>query len=600
MSSMAVQSAMLGLAPPTPGLLFGLMLLSAIVGGYLARLVHLPRVIGFLLAGVGLRALLMAGVGDGGSAALDESAEPLSAIKDLALGVILFTIGGLFERSKVMAVSARVARISLLETSLVAGFVLLGCFAACLIAQPGYGATSNLVFAVLLGLAGIATAPAATLFVLQEYEAKGPITDTILGLTAVNNVVCIVGFYVVFLALASFGAIEASAMLASELWLALALTTLGSVALGVVLGVVLSIAYSRLSLAETLLVFFTMMILLGAGEKWLIAHRGVSFNSLLTTLVVGGVFANVAVDAQKLVTSVRTFGSPILVGFFVMAGFGLHIADLTHMGWVGGAYVLCRIAGKSLGCMLGVRWAKQPAIAGHRLGGALLCQAAVVIGLASFVKDNWGHIELAHQFSTVVLGSVVVFELLGPLLVKRCVVQGGEVKATTLLRRPGGKESSSTIARTMRSLVNMLTWRGGREDRTSDEISVQHIMRANVQLIPAAAPLDDVLHFIERSTHSHFPVVRENGELAGVIHFADVRDVIYDPILRDLVTAIDLADPNAVSVKTDVTLTDLLEVFKHQNVAVLPVVDDHDSKKIIGLVEQRDLLRALHLSKDGA
>ena len=74
-------------------------------------------------------------------------------------------------------------------------------------------------------------------------------------------------------------------------------------------------------------------------------------------------------------------------------------------------------------------------------------------------------------------------------------------------------------------------------------------------------PLDDVLHFIERSTHSHFPVVEDDSTLAGVIHFSDVRDVIYDPAMRDLVTAIDLANPDFTVVTPDTPLRDLLEAF---------------------------------------
>ena len=103
-----------------------------------------------------------------------------------------------------------------------------------------------------------------------------------------------------------------------------------------------------------------------------------------------------------------------------------------------------------------------------------------------------------------------------------------------------------------------------------------------------------MLHFIERSTYSHFPVVHEDGEFAGVVHFSDVRDVIYDPALSGLVTAVDLADPDSAVVPMDMKLGDLLKLFTSKNVAVLPVAERRESNRIVGIVEQRDLLRALH------
>ena len=83
-----------------------------------------------------------------------------------------------------------------------------------------------------------------------------------------------------------------------------------------------------------------------------------------------------------------------------------------------------------------------------------------------------------------------------------------------------------------------------------------------------------------------------------MIHFSDVRDVIYDPAWAELVTAIDLADPNSAVVETDMPLTNLLDVFTRQNVAVLPVVEQRGGKRIVGIVEQRDLLRAVHSSQE--
>ncbi|MCP4245701.1 MAG: hypothetical protein GY778_01500, partial [bacterium] len=292
-------AALLGMVPG-PGLLFGLMLLAAIIGGYAARFVHVPRVIGFLLGGVGLRVVLRVLLDpvEGSAEALATAAVPLGAVNDLALGMILFAIGGVFERSRLRAIGSQVRRIGVTEIAFTVGFVFVGTTLAALLAQGSFGLQANLVLAVLLAAAAIATAPAATLFVLREYDSKGPITDTVLGLVGFNNIACILLFQGVFLLLAATGAIEAPAVLTQDLWLSLVATTIGSVLIGLLCGTLLSIVHGKLTLAETSLIFFAMFIVLGAGEKWLLAYVGLSFNFLLTALTVGAVFCNVAIDAE--------------------------------------------------------------------------------------------------------------------------------------------------------------------------------------------------------------------------------------------------------------------------------------------------------------
>jgi len=583
------------------GMLLGLMLVAAIAGGHLAHGVYLPRVVGFLLGGLGLKLALEAVLGSGEDgpirlAALREAEIPLRAVKDLALGLILFTIGGVFERARLRSVGLRSARILLCESGAVFGLVTGGSLVITMLTMPSTDGGVYVALAILLGTAAIATAPAATLAVLQEYDAKGPITDTILGVTGLNNIVCIVLFYVAYILLSATGMLGATDGAAGMLWWSLGVTIAGSIALGLMLGLIISVVHSKLPLAETLIAFFAMFVLVGEGEKWLAGTgSGLTYNFLLTALAMGAVFFNIAIDAQKLVESLRTIGAPIFAAFFVMAGYGLHVNDLVHMGWLGVSYVVLRLVGKQLGGYFGVRWAGGPQRTSGRIGDGLLCQAAVVIGLAAFVQRSWNH-PLAHRFSTVVLGSVVVFELIGPLMLKRRVRDGGEVKAITLLRRvEDGDAGPSFLRLALEPILRALGLAGqtGAESR-QEALCVRHIMRTNVQVIEASATLDEVLNFIERSTHSHFPVVCEDGKLIGVIHFSDVRDVIYDPVMRDLVTAVDLADPKSRVVSPEVTLEELAQFFAEDNVAVLPVANEEESRRIVGLVEQRDMLRALH------
>ena len=119
-------------------------------------------------------------------------------------------------------------------------------------------------------------------------------------------------------------------------------------------------------------------------------------------------------------------------------------------------------------------------------------------------------------------------------------------------------------------------------------------MRSNIKLLRASARLDEVLHFVESSRYNHFPVVDEEGDFAGMVHFSDLRSMIYDPHMRDLVTAVDLADPSTPTVPVDMPLDDLLEVFRVSDVGSLVVVESAQTRRVVGVVEQRDLLQALH------
>ena len=196
-------------AIPGSALLFGLMLVAAIAGGYVAHIARIPRVVGYLLAGVALKTLLhyyldIDPTGESGLK-LAESSQSLRAVTDIGLGVILFSIGSVFEVSRFRAIGKRSLKISLCESGLTFILVFLGSLlVGSLVAQDGL--TSTVVaYALLLGCAAVATAPAATLFVLREYDAKGPTSDTILGLTGLNNVTCIILFHVCFALLAAFG-----------------------------------------------------------------------------------------------------------------------------------------------------------------------------------------------------------------------------------------------------------------------------------------------------------------------------------------------------------------------------------------------------------
>jgi len=616
---------------PSPGLLLGLMLFFGIAFAYAARLVRIPRVIGYMLAGIMLKGLIVwyvrpavveharthppyaeIVVQAGGALAqaqreADRPLATLSIISDLALGVILFTIGGVFESRHLRRVGARIGRLSAAEVGLTILAVFLTCGLVMLFVGSG-GLAERFGLALLFGVAAAATAPAATLLVLQEYQAKGPTTDAMLTLVGLNNIASIVLFHVLFLLLCAAGAIETGPAPGRIVWLDLVVTTAGSVVLGLVVGVIISVAYARLPLGEALLIFIGFLLALGAGRDWLTNQWHLSFNFLLTCLFVGATFANVAMDPERFHTTLEAISLPLFAAFFVLAGYDLHVDQLRHLGLLGGVYVAFRVVGKVVGGWLGARWAGLGAEVKPALGLGMLCQAGVAIGLAKFLRESWGQVdpasgvfvphELTNNFYTVILGSVVVFELVGPLLTRSVVVRAGEVKAIQLMRRPRAvaAEARSATGMILHALLRMLGLAGRVQGAPAEVLTTRHIMRTNVKLLRSSATFDEVLHFIERSPFNDFAVVNENDQLVGLINLADIRDIIYDPAVRELVTAVDLVEPDCPYALVDQPLTELLDQFHRVNVGCLPVVESPQSRKVVGMVEQRDLLRALHLT----
>jgi len=531
---------------------------------------------------------------------LEELAGPVQGIKTLALGLILFSLGRVFEFQHLRSVGRRILRISLAETLAVILLVAAGCTLAWLVAGGHGGLRDGLTAGLLLGIIGLATAPAATVLVVQEYDARGPVSDSVLTLTAINNVVCIVLFHVAFVLLTAGGSIESGLSGQRLVWLDLLLISGGSLLLGMALGMVFSVLHARLARAEFVLVFLAALLSFGTYSEWLSEHFHLSFNYLLVCLFAGAAFANSAVDAEPLHELLGVLGKPIYACFFVLAGYELHVGELRSLGWIGVAYVVLRIAGKLLGPWLAVRSAHAAELR-PTLGAGLLCQAGVAIGLVDFLARTWGTAgesgfvpdPAALQLKTIILGSIVVYELTGPLTLKALLVRSGEVKAITLLA--GARDGRASGFRMALDALLRVLWPGRvRRAAGARPLKVRDLMRTSVRFIPAAARLDDVLHYVERSREHQFPVVGPGGEFVGMIHFADLRDILYNPVLRDLITAHDLARPDDVAVPLDMPLSELFSAFERADVSALPVVEAPGSRRVVGVVEQRDLLKLLH------
>lgn len=388
-----------------PILSVGLVLLAAVAAGHLAQRVRVPEVTGYLLIGIAI-----------GPSSLDlvsaSSLEALQFLSEIALGLILFSIGTIFEVRMLERVGAAVARITLSET--LAAFLLV-TGGMLLVGVPAAAA-------LLLGIIAMETAPATTLMVLHEYDARGPLTDLLTASLAFNNMLVLVAFGIgsAVLSMASGPATSLlHGLLASShelLW-----TIVGSAALGVCLGLLLDV-WSRRPLESGEMMILTIgVVLLAVG-----AARALGLSPLFVTLTLGAVTANASRRSDELLEELRRADPPLYAAFFVLAGAELRPAMLASLGLAGGAYVLLRSIGKMGGATFAVRRTGLPAAARQYFGLSLLSSSSLAIGLTIQIRDEFP--DLAPTITGIVLAAVIVFEIVGPLLCRFALVQAGEAQ----------------------------------------------------------------------------------------------------------------------------------------------------------------------------
>ena len=383
----------------------GLILMAAVMAGHLAQLARVPEVTGYLLIGVVI-----------GPAAFDlithENITTLGFLSEVALGLILFNIGSIFEADNFRAVGRGVVRVTLWEASL--AFVLV----ATVLLLSGMA----IPVALLLAVVAMETAPATTLMVLNEYDARGPMTDRLRALVALNNMYVLIAFGIVSAALtlvqpSDFGPLVAAYRATHGLlW-----TTLGSIALGCVLGLVMDLLAARAKESGEAMILSIGMVLVAVG-----ASRWLGVSPLFATLALGATIANASSRGDRLLRALGRADPPLYAAFFVLAGAELQPASVLGLGVVGLAYTVARATGKIAGARIGLRGQDVPDDVRHHLGLCLVSSSSLAVGLTIQIRTAFP--SYAATVTGIVLAAVVIFEVIGPLLTRRALIATGEAK----------------------------------------------------------------------------------------------------------------------------------------------------------------------------
>jgi len=384
----------------------GLILLAALVAGHVAQLVRIPEVTGYLAIG-----LLI------GPAGLDvishDNVVTLGFLSEIALGLILFNIGSIFEISTITRVGAEAARITLWEAS----------SALVLVSASLWLLGLEWPLAVLLGVVAMETAPATTIMVLNEYDARGPLTDRLRALVALNNTYVLVAFGLVSALLTLLGEQTGAAGAGYRAAHGLAWTTIGSISLGAVLGLVTDAWAARAQEDGEAMMLSAGVVLITVG-----ASRWLGVSPLIATLALGATVANASRHGQRLLSALGSADPPLYAAFFVLAGAELAPSSVMSLGPAGLAYAAARTLGKLAGARVGIRGAQVPAAVRRHFGFCLISSSSLAVGLTLQIRDAFP--AYAATTTAIVLAGVLIFEVVGPLLTRRALVMTGE--ATTM------------------------------------------------------------------------------------------------------------------------------------------------------------------------
>ena len=404
-----------------------ILLAVATIGGLmmsrLTKRINLPAVTAYLVAGLVLGPFCLGALGIPGLGFQSlEQVSGLDMLNQTALGFIAFAMGSEFRLHQIKAMGSKAITIGILQavvTTIVVDSILIALHLL-------FPQVISLPAALVLGAIASATAPAATLMVVRQYKADGPLTRLLLLVVAIDDAVGLLLFSVSF---GIAGALENGAVNVLGVVVEPIVEILLSLGLGALMGWLLDAVehmfHSR-SKRMTLSVAFVLLTVGLSRLKFSIGPVHCGFSLLLVCMMTGTVFCNVCDTSQELMDRVERWTVPLNVLFFVLSGaeLDLHVLASPLTLLVGVVYILSRSAGKYFGAWGSCKASKcTPAVTKH-LGITLLPQAGVALGMALTAMD----LQDGGLIRNVVLFSVLVYELVGPALTKRSLLLAGEIK----------------------------------------------------------------------------------------------------------------------------------------------------------------------------
>ena len=422
-----------------------ILLLVALLSTRLVRILKLPNVTGYIVTGIIMGPFIFGLLFNNFSydgikeAIIYNHVNKINWVSTVALGFIAFSIGTSFKRATIKALGKRVIIITILEALGASLLVIIALMVAHFI-FPQY-----VSWQIVLTLSAIAsaTAPAATLMVIKQYNARGPLVDTLLPVVALDDAAALILFAVLFqlaTALAG-GTINVYTILVKPL-----LEIIISLAIGTVLGFLISFMNSFFKSRNNRLIWCIFSIFAALGFYYLFKSEmmgGFELSSLLICMMAGAIYTNFVKESNRTLDVMDRFTSPIYMMFFVISGASLDLSiffnsDGLIVVAIAAVYVIFRVIGKWSGAFVGASITRCEPQVKKYLGFALVPQAGVAIGLSTTAyklfseNPNEQCQKAGALILAIILTSTLIYELVGPLAAKFALSKAGEIPQENL------------------------------------------------------------------------------------------------------------------------------------------------------------------------
>ena len=419
-----------------------LLLLAALLSTRLMKLLKLPNVTGYIITGIVMGPFVFGLLFNNFSYNnIQESiiygfVDKIKWVSTIALGFIAFSIGTSFKISTLKAVGKKVVIITIFE----ALFASLLVIAALVVAHFIFPNQVSWELVLTLGAIASATAPAATLMIIKQYKARGPMVDTLLPVVALDDAAALILFAILFQVAttlaAGTGTFDVYKMLVKPI-----LEIVISLSIGAALGFLISFMNKWFKSRNNRLIIAIFSIFLACGLYFLFKMPqlgGFELSSLLMCMMIGSVYTNMCKDSGKTLDVMDRFTSPIYLMFFVISGASLDLTIFFNKSGlivlaIAVIYIIFRVVGKWSGAFTGASIAKcEPKIKKY-LGFALIPQAGVAIGLATTASALFSSSEnettkaAGALIIAIILTSTLVYELIGPMVSKFALKKAGEI-----------------------------------------------------------------------------------------------------------------------------------------------------------------------------
>ncbi len=542
---------------------FGSLLGVCLLAGLIAERFHFPKVTAYLLVGLAMGPSVLNWLPDAHLHALD-------TITKLAMSLVLFNLGCHFPLSHVRKIFRRSLWLSFGELSATFLLVMLGLL---LFGQRWEAA-------LLLATLALATAPATTILVLRESASEGPVTERANTLVSLNNFASIVAFEVAFIAV-HLANEKLTYPLSWEIGF-LIRDLFGSLFIGVLAGLGVSYGCGLLKQSHWLvLLIATATVVLGCCETFEMPY-------MLAFMVMGVVVVNSSDLSEQILQELERLTALLCVLFFAVHGAELDLRAFQAAGMIGAVYIIMRSAGKWAGIAVAARIIGEPPQVCRWLGTSLLAQAGAAIALSAIAVQR--DPELGRPIQTLILGSVVFFEIVGPFLLRYSVLRAGEIPLAQAIHHTSVDPWNQFLA-----IWNRLLLALGYHptNQSPDELTVARLMRKNVEGIPESASFDEIVRFIERSHDNTYPVVNAENAITGVISYSRLSATLFDPLVGPLVRAEDLSTSVKFLLHPDDPVAVALELFRKTSEDCIPVASREQPHELLGIVRRSDVTSLL-------